>query len=166
MPPKRSGPVFPFFFFLIFYVDRVGHWISPRLTRPWELSVCVHNDMVPPAKRNKVDKPDRAEQRFSSVAEISRSLRSQDEQDLLGGAVRHGFSDLRVPCSPWTILALMGLRNQLTVKYNEPMLPPDDGRIRLAREWMETSPGVRELFDLWATTNQVRIAHFLFHGPT
>lgn len=120
--------------------------------------------MAPPAKRNKADKPDKAERRFSSAAEISQSLRSQDEQGLLGGAVRHGLSNSRIPCSPWTMLALTGLRNQLTVRYNEPALPPGDERIRLAREWMETSPGVKELFDLWITINQVRIVYFQFCG--
>ena len=58
-----------------------------------------------------------------------------------------------------TMLALTNLRNQLTLKYNEPTLPPDDGRIRLAREWMETSSGAKELFDLWATITQVCIIY-------
>lgn len=113
--------------------------------------------MALPAKRSKADKSDKAEQRFSSAAEISQSLRSRDERILLGGAVRRGDTDSRVPCSPRTMIALTGLRNQLTIKYNESTPPPDDGRIRLAREWMETSPGAKELFDLWTTVNQVRI---------
>lgn len=121
----------------------------------------VRNDMAPTVERNKVEKLGSAERRFSSAAEISQSLRSQDEQGLLRGAVRHGNSYPRIPCSPWTMPALTSLRNQLTVKYDEPTLPPDDGRIRLAREWMETSPGAKELFDLWATITQVRIAYFL-----
>ena len=111
--------------------------------------------MVPPPKRNKAGKPESAERRFSSAVEISRGLRSQDEQGLLGGAVRYGYSDLRGPCSPWTTLALTSLRNQLTVKYNEPPLPPDDGRIQIVKEWVEASPGAKELFDLWSTINQV-----------
>lgn len=111
--------------------------------------------MVPSAKRNKVDKPEQAERRFSSAAEISQSLRGQDEQGLLGGAVRHGCSNLRGPYSPWTMLALTSLRNQLTVRYSEPPLSPDDGRIQLAKEWVEASPGAKELFDLWSTINQV-----------
>ena len=56
------------------------------------------------------------------------------------------------------MLVLTSLRNQLTVKYNESALPPDDGRIQLAREWMETSPGATELFDLWTAIGQVRNA--------
>ena len=60
------------------------------------------------------------------------------------------------------MLALTSLRNQLTVRYNEPTLSPDDGRIRLAREWMETSPGATELFGLWTTINQVRLVYLPF----
>lgn len=111
--------------------------------------------MVSPAKQNKVDKPERAERRFSSAAEILQGLRNQDEQGLLGGAVRYGYSDLRGPYLPWTTLALTSLRNQLTIKHNEPPLSPDDGRIQLVREWVEASPGAKELFDLWSTINQV-----------
>jgi len=116
--------------------------------------------MAHPVKRNEADKPYKAEGWFTSAAEISQSLRSQDEQGLHGGAVRDGHSDPQIPCSTWMMLALTSLRNQLTVKYNESALPPDDGRIRLAREWMELSPGARELFDLWTTINQVRIIAF------
>ena len=121
--------------------------------------------MAPPAKRIEAGKPEKAERRFSSVAEISQTLRSQDEQGLLGGAVRHGFCDRRIPCSPWRMPALTGLRNQLTVKYNESTPPPDDDRIRLAREWMEASPGAKELFDLWTTINQVRNVYPLVLSP-
>jgi nucleolar pre-ribosomal-associated protein 1 len=64
------------------------------------------------------------------------------------------------------MLALTSLRNQLTVKYNESTLPPDDGRIRLAREWMEMSPGAKELFDLWTTINQVRLPYLPFCSST
>lgn len=122
--------------------------------------------MALPPKRGKVDKSHKAELRFSSATEISQSLKSRDEQVLLGGAVRRGDTGPRMQCSPRTMLALTSLRNQLTVKYNESTPPPDDGRIRLAREWMETSPGAKALFDLWTTINQVRIVYMLFSNPT
>jgi hypothetical protein len=54
-------------------------------------SARIHNDMAPSAKRAKVDNPDNAERRFSSAVEISQSLRSRDEQGLLGGAVRQAI---------------------------------------------------------------------------
>ena len=63
------------------------------------------------------------------------------------------------------MLVLTSLRNQLTVKYNESALPPDDGRIQLTREWMETSPGATELFDLWTAIGQVRNADLSTRGP-
>ena len=121
--------------------------------------------MTPPTKRNQDGKPEKAERRFSSAAEISLSLGSGDEPSLLGGAVRSDFSDPRMPCLPCTMLALTSLRNQLTVKYNESALPPDDGRIQLTREWMETSPGATELFDLWTAISQVRNADLSTRGP-
>lgn len=116
--------------------------------------------MAPPAKRDEVGKPEKAERRFSSATEVSQILKSQDEQGLLGGAVRHGLSNSLMPCSPRTMLALTALRNQLTVKYNESTPRPDDERIRFAKEWMELCPGANELFDLWTTVSQVRKVRF------
>ena len=57
-------------------------------------------DMVSPVKRNEADKPYKVERWFSSAAEISQSLRSQDEQGLLGGAVRDGYYDPQISYSP------------------------------------------------------------------
>ena len=141
-----------------------SHFPTTNPTAP--SSACARSEMAPPIRRNEAGKPHNAERWFSSAAEISQSLRSQDEQGLLGGTVRTEYSDPRMPYLPWTVSALTSLRNQLTVKYSESALPPDDGRIRLAREWMERSPGANELFDLWATTNQVRSIGPLSCGQT
>uniref|UniRef100_A0A8H8CE92 Nucleolar pre-ribosomal-associated protein 1 n=1 Tax=Psilocybe cubensis TaxID=181762 RepID=A0A8H8CE92_PSICU len=49
-------------------------------------------------------------------------------------------------------VALTSLRNQLTIKPQEPTILPQDERLVLVREWMETSSGAYDLLMLWDKT--------------
>ena len=82
------------------FLDRVGS-VTRSTSSPTDLGfpACAYKYMAP-TKRDGGEKLDKPEWRFSSSAEISHMLKSQDEQGLLRGAVRHGFSDLWLPYSP------------------------------------------------------------------
>jgi hypothetical protein len=53
-------------------------------------------------------------------------------------------------------LALLALRNQLTIKFNHPSVAPQDERLLLVKTWLESDPGAHDLFDVWENANQVR----------
>ena len=53
------------------------------------------------------------------------------------------------------IQALTALRNQLTIKHDEPPLSVSDERLVLAKEWLGSFNGVDDLFSVWETTNAV-----------
>ncbi|PCH41704.1 hypothetical protein WOLCODRAFT_101082 [Wolfiporia cocos MD-104 SS10] len=73
------------------------------------------------------------ERRFSSHADIKRSLGSQDENVLQE--------------------ALTTLRNQLTLKYDEANPAANDERLLLLKEWLEASPGAEDIFRVWEATS-------------
>lgn len=52
--------------------------------------------------------------------------------------------------------ALTALRNQLTIKFSEEPVQPHDGRLALARSWLETAPGAQTIFSIWEGTTEVR----------
>ncbi|KAF8959548.1 ribosome 60S biogenesis N-terminal-domain-containing protein [Flammula alnicola] len=49
--------------------------------------------------------------------------------------------------------ALTALRNQLTLKAQEPSVLPQDERLNLAKQWMQSSPGAHDLFSVWDNAN-------------
>lgn len=51
--------------------------------------------------------------------------------------------------------ALTTLRNQLTVKHDEPSVSPADERILLAKAWLESSPGAQDVFVAWDNASAV-----------
>ncbi|KAG2113376.1 hypothetical protein DEU56DRAFT_934085 [Suillus clintonianus] len=56
--------------------------------------------------------------------------------------------------------ALSALRSTLSVKSEEIIAPQDE---RIALEWMESSPGAHDTFEIWEGTNQMRkITSFAF----
>jgi hypothetical protein len=52
--------------------------------------------------------------------------------------------------------ALTALRNQLTIKFDEEPVQPQDERLALARSWLETAPGAHTVFRIWESTTEVR----------
>jgi hypothetical protein len=52
-------------------------------------------------------------------------------------------------------VALIALRNQLTIKFGEPPIAPQDERLVLAQQWLETVPGAHDIFGIWESANQV-----------
>jgi hypothetical protein len=52
--------------------------------------------------------------------------------------------------------ALTALRNQLTIKFDEEPVQPQDERLALARSWLETAPGAQTVFRIWESTTEVR----------
>ena len=51
---------------------------------------------------------------------------------------------------------MLALRNQLTVKANEPPVQVNDERLLLVKSWLEDDPGAQDLFAAWEGTNAVR----------
>ncbi|KAF8665731.1 hypothetical protein AX16_000179 [Volvariella volvacea WC 439] len=50
--------------------------------------------------------------------------------------------------------ALMNLRNQLTIRSAESSISPQDERLLLCQNWLESSLGAKDLFDVWERTEQ------------
>ncbi len=50
---------------------------------------------------------------------------------------------------------LTALRNQLTIKSNEPHVQVNDNRLLLAKAWLDEDPGAQDLFSVWEGTNAV-----------
>jgi hypothetical protein len=73
--------------------------------------------------------------KFRAVEEIQAALRSQTD-DIL-------------------IAELTALRNQLSLKSDEPAISPQDERLLLAQSWMERVPGAHDVFDLLDHSTQV-----------
>jgi nucleolar pre-ribosomal-associated protein 1 len=106
-----------------------------------------------PAKRVKLDVAIKSIQKFTDVEDIRASLRTQDQHRLSEGMFHTNegivfFSDIPQ-------LAITTLRNQLTVKFNEASISPQDERLLLAQKWLEAVPGAHDIFDLWEGVNQV-----------
>ncbi len=51
---------------------------------------------------------------------------------------------------------LTALRNQLTVKPNEPPVQANDERLLLAKAWLDEDLGAQELFSVWESATAVR----------
>ncbi len=55
------------------------------------------------------------------------------------------------------LAVLTALRNQLTIKFGEEQVQPQDERLALARSWLETAPGAYTVFSIWESTTEVRV---------
>ncbi|GJE99428.1 ribosome 60S biogenesis N-terminal-domain-containing protein [Phanerochaete sordida] len=76
--------------------------------------------------------------KFLKAADVRQSLRNQNEATL--------------------IEALTALRNQLTIKPSEDAFRADDERLLLVKSWLDTDPGVQDVFELWDRTNTRQVA--------
>ncbi|KZT67038.1 hypothetical protein DAEQUDRAFT_694819 [Daedalea quercina L-15889] len=85
------------------------------------------------ARVQRKDASSRANYKFTNPADIRRALSANDEHALIEG--------------------LTALRNQLTIKHDEPPLSVSDDRLLLAKSWLEISVGAADLFGIWERTN-------------
>ena len=53
------------------------------------------------------------------------------------------------------LAALTALRNQLTIKFGEEQVQPQDDRLALACSWLETAPSAHTVFSIWESTSEV-----------
>lgn len=117
---------------------------------------------APPLKRVKLNNNAQARFAFTSADEIRRCLRTREQDSLIEGIIVFFFeySFLSIPI--FLFIALTALRNQLTVKPGD-VISLQDERLLLAQHWLELSPGVQDLFDVWEASNQVRCFTSFFH---
>ncbi|KAF9807927.1 hypothetical protein IEO21_08001 [Rhodonia placenta] len=85
---------------------------------------------MPPTRNTEPRRPDH---KFTSAADVRRSLGAQEESSLID--------------------ALTTLRNQFTVKPDEPSVSVSDERLLLIKAWLEKSPGAQDVFNIWDTAN-------------
>ena len=60
------------------------------------------------------------------------------------------------------LAVLTALRNQLTIKFGEGPVQPQDERLALARSWLETTLGTHTVFSILESTTEVRGANLVF----
>ncbi|KAG2124689.1 ribosome 60S biogenesis N-terminal-domain-containing protein [Suillus clintonianus] len=88
-----------------------------------------------PQKRAKPEQTSRKAYKFSNAIDVRRALQNQDQNA--------------------QIEALSALRSTLSVKSGE-IVAPQDERLALVVQWMESSSGAHDVFEIWEGTNQVR----------
>ncbi|KAG2153453.1 ribosome 60S biogenesis N-terminal-domain-containing protein [Suillus bovinus] len=86
-----------------------------------------------PHKRAKLDQTSRRAYKFSNAIDVRRALQNQDQNT--------------------QIEALSALRSTLSIKSGESVALQDD-RLSLVVQWMESSPGAHDIFEIWESTNQ------------
>ncbi|KAG1791586.1 ribosome 60S biogenesis N-terminal-domain-containing protein [Suillus plorans] len=86
-----------------------------------------------PHKRAKLEQNSRKAYEFSNATDVRRALQNQDQNG--------------------QIEALSALRSTLSVKTRETVAPQDE-RLSLVVQWMESSPGAYDIFEIWEGTNQ------------
>ncbi|RDX51579.1 hypothetical protein OH76DRAFT_1554958 [Lentinus brumalis] len=96
-------------------------------------------DVAPPHKKRKVEPSSKHTYQFKTASEIRHVFKAQSEGGLVEG--------------------LTALRNQLTVKPNEPPVQANDERLLLAKAWLDEDLGAQELFSVWesATARQMSL---------
>jgi nucleolar pre-ribosomal-associated protein 1 len=106
-------------------------------------------------KSMKLDSKPRNTYHFSDGADVQRYFQNQNQDSLSDGELSTLCTEGSVAdCLP--LPALTALRNQLTIKFGEEPVQPQDERLALARSWMETAPGTQSIFNIWESTTEVR----------
>jgi nucleolar pre-ribosomal-associated protein 1 len=114
------------------------------------------------AKRVKLDDSDSPNSlKFMNADEVQKCCKIKDQHQLTEGMCRFNYRTIRWIYESWP--ALNALRNQLTIKYNEPSISPQDDRLLLAQRWLELVPDGHDIFELWENATEVRIIiHFFY----
>ena len=106
----------------------------------------------PPQKKRKLEQTSKQSYKYVSAADVRRVFNAQSESGLIEGAL------ILARCHSTCLRpnqGLTALRNQLTVKPNEPPVQINDERLVLVKEWLEGDPGAQELFRIWEGANAV-----------
>ncbi|KIL65208.1 hypothetical protein M378DRAFT_162474 [Amanita muscaria Koide BX008] len=96
------------------------------------------------------DTPDNVKKRSKLKANSSSRVFQGGEKFASAEAVR---SLLKTQNTDLLTQGLTNLRNQLTVKYNEPPITPQDERLLLVQRWLGDTASVKDIFELWGTAN-------------
>ncbi|KAG1854965.1 ribosome 60S biogenesis N-terminal-domain-containing protein [Suillus subalutaceus] len=86
-----------------------------------------------PHKRAKPEQTSRKAYKFSNAIDVRRALQNQDQNA--------------------QIEALSALRSTLSIKSGETVAPQDE-RLALVVQWMESSSGAHDIFEIWEGMNQ------------
>ncbi|KAF8185167.1 ribosome 60S biogenesis N-terminal-domain-containing protein [Pholiota molesta] len=81
-----------------------------------------------PHKRPRTEAPNKGK-KYTNAAEIRFALRADNQESLTE--------------------ALSTLRSQLAIKSTEEKIAPQDERLELVKQWMQSSPGAHDLFSVW-----------------
>ncbi|TFY53062.1 hypothetical protein EVJ58_g9659 [Rhodofomes roseus] len=88
---------------------------------------------MPARQTQRKETSSRASYKFTSAADIKRALSAADEHAIAEG--------------------LTALRNQLTIKHDEPPLSVSDDRLLLVKTWLESHGGAGDLLTIWEATS-------------
>ena len=114
-----------------------------------------------PRKRVKLDAAPRNAYRYSEGEDIERRLHVQTQDGLSDGELSLTLYT-QTPLTFLFFIAVTVLRNQLTIKFGEGPVQPQDERLALARSWLEIAPGAQSIFNIWEQTTDVlsRVSSF------
>lgn len=98
---------------------------------------------------------------FSNVDDVRTALLSNEVEVLTRG---NQFEDrLDEPTYDGSNdLALTTLRNQITIRFDEESLLPQDERLLLAKSWLEKSPGAQDMFSIIGRAPRVRTVSYMY----
>jgi nucleolar pre-ribosomal-associated protein 1 len=111
-----------------------------------------HNTAEPPKKRPRLVPNAKTLPKFTHAHEIRAGLRNQN-QDGLTESISSPSSEF-IPLLT-ALAALLALRNQFTIQWDESLISPLDERLLLAKKWLDSDPGAHDIFDIWENANQV-----------
>ncbi|KAI0301899.1 transcriptional repressor TCF25-domain-containing protein [Multifurca ochricompacta] len=112
------------------YSSWIGNWQLPDVVM--SKIYARHESQL--KKRVKLDATSYNVHRYKDGADVQRCLQVQTQDGLFE--------------------ALTALRNQLTIKFDEGPLQPQDERLTLARSWLESAPGAQSIFSIWEKTTE------------
>ena len=115
----------------------------------------------------KSDVTSRNTYRYNDGADVQRGLQTQKQDDLMDGELFAPFTEGSLADVFFFLVALTALRNQLTIKFGEELIQPDDQRLALTRSWLEIAPGAQSVCSIWESTTEVwgRISRFCGSDP-
>jgi hypothetical protein len=115
-----------------------------------------------PRKRVKLDAAPRNAYRYSDGEDIERRLQVQTQDGLSEGELSLTLYTQTPLTFLFFLAALTVLRNQLTIKFGEGPVQPQDERLALARSWLEIVPGAQRIFNIWEQTTEVFESRLMF----
>jgi hypothetical protein len=105
-------------------------------------------------KSNKSDSTSRETYHFNHGSDIQSSLQNQKHDGLTDGESFASYTEEYL-ANVCFLAVLASLRNQLTIKYGEDPIQPDDHRLALVGSWLEIAPGAQSIFSIWESATEV-----------